>query len=109
MTSAKRTEPRPTRPGDSAETDATVLAQLADLKRMTVSELKSKWEALFATAAGTLAAYGVVTQVMDLPFTFSAPAVAGAVLGALALTVGFGLIGTLRALSAPPVAVLRHL
>lgn len=65
--------------------------------------------ALFATAAGTLAAYGVVTQVMELPFTFSAPAVAGAVLGALALTVGFGLIGTLRALSAPPVAVLRHL
>lgn len=51
MTSAKRTEPRPTRPGDSAETDATVLAQLADLKRMTVSELKSKWEALFATTA----------------------------------------------------------
>lgn len=51
MTSAKRTEPRPTRPGDSAETDATALAQLADLKRMTVSELKSKWEALFATTA----------------------------------------------------------
>lgn len=51
MTSMKRKESRPARPGESAETDASVLAQLTDLKRMTVSELKSKWEALFATTA----------------------------------------------------------
>lgn len=65
--------------------------------------------ALFAVAAGGLAAYAVVTQVMEIPFTFSAPAAAGAVVGALALTVGFGLVGTYRALSVPPVRVLRHL
>ncbi|WP_234053206.1 MULTISPECIES: FtsX-like permease family protein [unclassified Xanthobacter] len=65
--------------------------------------------ALFAVAAGGLAAYAVVTQVMEIAFTFSLPAAAGAVAGALALTVGFGLIGTFRALSVPPVRVLRHL
>jgi len=65
--------------------------------------------AVFAVAAGTLAAAAVVTQVMDISFTFSTPAAAGAVAGALALTVGFGLLGTARALSAPPAQVLRHL
>ncbi|MFG1391870.1 ABC transporter permease [Xanthobacter agilis] len=65
--------------------------------------------AVFAVAAGGLAAYGVVTQVMEIPFTFSVPAAAGAVAGALVLTVGFGLLGTVRALGVPPVRVLRHL
>ncbi|MFG1401346.1 ABC transporter permease [Xanthobacter sediminis] len=65
--------------------------------------------ALFAVAAGGLAAYAVVTQVMEIAFTFSLPAALGAVAGALALTVGFGLIGTFRALSVPPARVLRHL
>ena len=34
-------------PGESAETDGSVLAQLAALQRMTVNQLKAKWEALF--------------------------------------------------------------
>ncbi|WP_454914668.1 ABC transporter permease [Xanthobacter sediminis] len=65
--------------------------------------------ALFAVGAGGLAAYVVVTEVMEIGFTFSIPAAAGAVAGALALTVGFGLLGTFRALGVPPVRVLRHL
>lgn len=65
--------------------------------------------ALVAAAAGTLAAWGVVTQVMEIPFTFAPLPAAGAVAGALVVTLGIGLLGTLRALSAPPARVLRHL
>ena len=48
------TKPKPQalpRPGEDAETDGTVLAQLAALQRLSVNELKAKWEALFGTAA----------------------------------------------------------
>ena len=65
--------------------------------------------AVFAIAAGTLSAYVVVTQVMNIAFTFSLGAAFSAVAVALAFTLGFGLLGTWRALSEPPVRVLRHL
>lgn len=65
--------------------------------------------AIVATAAGTAAAWGVVTQVMEIPFTFAPLAAFGAVAAALAVTLVVGLLGTLRALSAPPAQVLRHL
>lgn len=65
--------------------------------------------ALVAVAAGSLAAFAVVTQVMDIGFSFSLPAAVGAVIGALVVTMGVGLAGTLRALSVPPARVLRHL
>lgn len=39
------------RPGKDAATDGTVLAQLAALQRLSVNELKAKWEDLFSTAA----------------------------------------------------------
>lgn len=39
------------RPGDGDKTDGTVLAQLTALQRMSVNELKVKWEDLFGTAA----------------------------------------------------------
>ena len=39
------------RPGEDATTDGTVLAQLAALQRLSVNELKAKWEDLFSTAA----------------------------------------------------------
>ncbi|QRG08236.1 FtsX-like permease family protein [Xanthobacter dioxanivorans] len=65
--------------------------------------------ALFSVVAGSLAAYGVVTLVMEIPFTFSSVAAAGAVAGALVVTIGFGLLGTLRALGTPPARILRHL
>jgi len=39
------------RAGADPATDGTVLAQLAALQRLSVNELKVKWEGLFATAA----------------------------------------------------------
>ena len=48
------TKPKPQalpRAGDDLKTDGTVLAQLAALQRLSVNELKVKWEDLFATAA----------------------------------------------------------
>ena len=52
---AKRIEQRPARPGQrtatEAATEASTLAQLMVLKRMSVNEMKAKWEALFATPA----------------------------------------------------------
>ncbi|MBS7537651.1 ABC transporter permease [Ancylobacter lacus] len=65
--------------------------------------------ALVAIAAGSLAAYVVVTSVMKIGFAFSAPAALGAVAAALLLTVGFGLIGTWRALGQKPARLLRNL
>ncbi len=65
--------------------------------------------AVFAITAGSLAAFGVVTRVMNIGFTFSMTAALSAVGVALLFTLGFGLVGTWRALSEPPVRVLRHL
>ena len=48
---AKRIEQRPRRPGESTATEASTLAQLMALKRMSVNEMKAKWEALFAAPA----------------------------------------------------------
>lgn len=48
------TKPKPPalpRPGEDAHTDGTVLTQLAALQRLSLNELKMKWETLFATAA----------------------------------------------------------
>lgn len=63
--------------------------------------------ALAATVLGSIAAYAVVTGLMDLPFVFSWRAVAGALLIAAALVLVFGALGTWRVLSARPVPYLR--
>ncbi|MFK8252845.1 ABC transporter permease [Ancylobacter terrae] len=65
--------------------------------------------AVVAIGAGTLAAYVVATQVMRVGFDWSAGTALGAVGVALALTVGFGLVGTWRALGYKPAPVLRNL
>lgn len=65
--------------------------------------------ALFATAAGAVAAWFVVENVMNFKFQFE-PAAAGiAALTAVVLTVALGLIGTWRALGQKPAPVLRNL
>ncbi|MCW5734506.1 MAG: FtsX-like permease family protein [Enhydrobacter sp.] len=64
--------------------------------------------ALAALAVGTAAAYLVVRNLMNLSWTFL-PAVAVAVaVGAMALTLAFGLAGTLAALRQRPLALLRN-
>jgi putative ABC transport system permease protein len=65
--------------------------------------------AALGVAAGSVAADLVVTRAMDLDFRWLPGPACGVALLALALTVGFGLIGTLAALSQKPAMVLRHL
>lgn len=65
--------------------------------------------AAFATAAGAVAAWFVVENVMNFSFRFD-PAAAGlAAITAVFLTVALGLIGTWRALGQKPAPVLRNL
>jgi len=60
-----------------------------------------------ATVFGSIAAYGVVTEIMELEFAFSWRAVGLALATASALVLVFGAIGTWRVLSARPVPYLR--
>jgi putative ABC transport system permease protein len=62
---------------------------------------------LAATVLGSIAAYAVVTGLMDLPFVFSWLAVISAILTAAFLVLVFGAAGTWRVLSARPVPYLR--
>lgn len=65
--------------------------------------------ALFGVAAGSIAAWRIVSDVMTLPFVWQvAPALTAAAL-ALAVTILFGLIGTFAALGRKPALVLRNL
>jgi putative ABC transport system permease protein len=65
--------------------------------------------AVFGVAAGSIAAWFVVADVMNLGFVWlPAPALAAAA-AALLLTVAFGLAGTLTALGHKPAPVLRNL
>lgn len=47
----RKTDASLERPGECASADASVVMQLAALKRMTVVELKAKWESLFGSPA----------------------------------------------------------
>ena len=65
--------------------------------------------AVVGVAAGSLAAFLVMTEVMNLAFAWLPWPALTATLGASALTIAFGLIGTFSALSQKPAPVLRHL
>ncbi|GGB38821.1 glycosyl transferase family 1 [Roseibium aquae] len=65
--------------------------------------------ALFALAAGGLAAWFVITRIMGGEFVLLPATAVGSALIALMLTVGFGLIGTWRVLGEKPAPVLRNL
>ncbi len=65
--------------------------------------------AAVALGVGTLAAWVVVTQVLEGTFVFSWMAVAGALSVSVVLILAFGLFGTWRVLAAKPVPVLRGL
>ena len=60
-------------------------------------------------AAGSVAAWLVVTEVMNLTFAWLPGPAAAAAFGALLVTVAFGLIGTFTALGHKPATVLRNL
>ena len=63
--------------------------------------------ALIAAAAGTLAAWALITGPMQAEFVFLPLTLAATVLGAVTLTVTLGLLGTYAALGAPAAPVLR--
>jgi putative ABC transport system permease protein len=65
--------------------------------------------AVFGVAAGSVAAGFVVSGVMNLTFTWLAAPAALAAAGAVAATVGLGLVGTWSALGRKPAGVLRAL
>ncbi len=65
--------------------------------------------ALFGVAAGSIAASLVITRVMNLTFLWLPGPALAAALGALAVTVGLGLLGTFTALGQKPAPVLRNL
>jgi putative ABC transport system permease protein len=63
--------------------------------------------AFISLLIGSLAAWVVLSRVMDVDFTFSGWAVAEAMVAAIALVALFGGFGTWRVLRAPPVPYLR--
>jgi putative ABC transport system permease protein len=63
--------------------------------------------AIIAAAAGTLAAYGLISGPMQADFVFLPFTLAITVVGAVVLTVVLGLLGTYAALGAPAAPVLR--
>jgi putative ABC transport system permease protein len=65
--------------------------------------------ALVGVAAGSLAAWMVVTSVMNLSFVWLPLPALAAACGALAVTIAFGLIGTYGALGRKSAQVLRNL
>lgn len=65
--------------------------------------------AVFAVTAGSVAAWLIVTRLMNLTFGWQAESSAIVVFAALIVTVGLGLLGTLVALNQKPAAVLRNL
>jgi putative ABC transport system permease protein len=65
--------------------------------------------AVFGVAAGSVAAWLIVTRLMTLGFEWQAGSAALVVVVALIVTVGLGLAGTLMALNRKPASVLRNL
>jgi len=65
--------------------------------------------AVFGVLAGSVAAWLIVTRLMNLGFVWQSGSAAGVVLAALIVTVGLGLLGTLVALTQKPATVLRNL
>src|SRR5262249_37896650 len=64
---------------------------------------------IFGVAAGSIAAALIVTKVMTFTFVWLAGPALAAALAALALTLLFGLIGTVTPLGEKPAPVLRNL
>jgi putative ABC transport system permease protein len=65
--------------------------------------------AVFGVAAGSVAAWYVVTNVMNIPFVWLFGPAALAAFGALLVTVALGLAGTFTALGHKPATILRNL
>jgi putative ABC transport system permease protein len=95
--------------------DAVILKTLGATRRRLLSAYVIEYAligaatALFGMLAGSLAAWLIVTELMHLRFAWLPVPALLATVGALVVTVGLGLLGTLRALGQKPAPVLRNL
>ncbi len=95
--------------------DAVILKTLGATRPVLLSAFSLEYgllglaTALFALAAGTAAAWYVVTRVMEMEFTIYPSVAATAAATALAVTLGLGLAGTWRILSVKPAPFLKNL
>ncbi|WP_306117143.1 MULTISPECIES: ABC transporter permease [unclassified Roseitalea] len=95
--------------------DAVVLKTLGATRRALIGSFVTEYAilglatALFALLAGGLAAWFVVTRIMELGWSFRPEIALATVIAALVLTVGFGLLGTWRVLGQKAAPVLRNL
>jgi putative ABC transport system permease protein len=95
--------------------DAVVLKTLGATRRRLLGAYALEYlllgtaTALFGVAAGSVAAWLVVTEVMNLTFVWLPAPAAAAAFTALVVTVAFGLAGTFAALGHKPATVLRNL
>jgi putative ABC transport system permease protein len=95
--------------------DAVVLKTLGATRRTLIAAFVLEYmliglaTALFALAAGGVAAWFVVSQIMTLPSRFSIEVALATTLLAMGLTIGFGLVGTWRVLGHKAAPVLRNL
>src|SRR3989440_4505932 len=95
--------------------DAVVLKMLGATRRRLLAAYALEYlliglaTAIVGVAAGSLAAFLVMTEVMNLGFMWLPWPALVATLGATTLTIVFGLIGTFSALGQKPAPVLRHL
>jgi putative ABC transport system permease protein len=95
--------------------DAVILKTLGATRKRLVSAYVLEYlllgtaTALFGVAAGSIAAWLVVTEVMNLTFSWLPGPAGAAAFGALLITIAFGLAGTFTALGRKPATVLRNL
>jgi putative ABC transport system permease protein len=95
--------------------DAVVLKTLGATRRTLIKAFSLEYAliglatAVFALLAGGVAAWFVVARIMTLPSSFLPEVALSTLALALALTVGFGLVGTWRVLGHKAAPVLRNL
>jgi len=95
--------------------DAVILKTLGATRRQLITAYALEYlllglaTVLFGVAAGSIAAWRVVADIMTLQFAWQAGPAVAAALTALVVTLVFGLVGTFAALGRKPAAVLRNL
>jgi putative ABC transport system permease protein len=95
--------------------DAVILKTLGATRRQLITAYALEYlllglaTVLFGVAAGSLAGWRVVADIMTLHFAWQGGPAVAAALVALAVTMLFGLVGTFAALGRKPAAVLRNL
>jgi putative ABC transport system permease protein len=95
--------------------DAVILKTLGATRRQLITAYALEYlllglaTVLFGVAAGSIAAWRVVADIMTLQFAWQGGPAVAAALVALVVTLTFGLVGTFAALGRKPAAVLRNL